>query len=118
MSNQQHDPDPPTASTAPVGYREAVALLRACSTEHGLVEAINRANAMPMDGEPWSFAEYIHGKELKPRGRSAKAGLQPPPSWRSVRSRGEPFFASMIPQRNANGWLFSLAAASTALIHS
>jgi hypothetical protein len=68
MSNQQHDPDPPTASTAPVGYREAVALLRACSTEHGLVEAINRANAMPMDGEPWSFAEYIHGKELKPRG--------------------------------------------------
>jgi GH15 family glucan-1,4-alpha-glucosidase len=33
-----------------------------------LVEAINRANAMPMDGVPWGFAEYIHGKELKPQG--------------------------------------------------
>ena len=33
-----------------------------------LVEAINQANAMPMDGEPWGFAEYIHGKELTPQG--------------------------------------------------
>jgi glycogen debranching enzyme len=32
------------------------------------VEGINRANAMPMDDEPWGFAEYIHGSELKPSG--------------------------------------------------
>ena len=33
-----------------------------------LVEGLNRANAMPMDNEPWGFAEYIHGRTLKPRG--------------------------------------------------
>ena len=32
------------------------------------VEAINRANAMPMDDASWGFAEYIHGSELTPRG--------------------------------------------------
>jgi glycogen debranching enzyme len=32
------------------------------------VEGLNRANALPMDGEPWGFAEYIHGKNLTPSG--------------------------------------------------
>ena len=32
------------------------------------VESIHRANAMPMDGESWGFAEYVHGSDLNPRG--------------------------------------------------
>jgi glycogen debranching enzyme len=32
------------------------------------LEAVHRANALPMDDEPWGFAEYIHGKDLTPRG--------------------------------------------------
>jgi glycogen debranching enzyme len=27
-------------------------------------EAVHRANQLPMDGEQWSFPEYVHGKEL------------------------------------------------------
>lgn len=29
---------------------------------------IHQANAMEMDGEPWSFPEYVHGRELTPQG--------------------------------------------------
>ena len=32
------------------------------------LEAIHRANAMPMDGEPWGFPEYVHGRKLTPGG--------------------------------------------------
>ncbi len=28
------------------------------------LDALHRANALEMDGEPWSFPEYVHGKEL------------------------------------------------------
>ncbi|MFB6261288.1 MAG: glycoside hydrolase 100 family protein [Thiohalorhabdaceae bacterium] len=28
------------------------------------LEAIHRANALPMDGEDWSFPEFVHGREL------------------------------------------------------
>jgi hypothetical protein len=35
---------------------------------HTYLQAIHRANALPMDGEPWSFAEYLHGKTLQPGG--------------------------------------------------
>ena len=30
----------------------------------GLTEGIHRANALPMDGEAWSFPEYVHGKRF------------------------------------------------------
>jgi len=30
--------------------------------------AVHRANAMEMDGEPWSFPEYVHGRDLTPGG--------------------------------------------------
>ncbi len=32
------------------------------------LQAIHRANAMAMDGEPWGFAEYIHGLKHRPEG--------------------------------------------------
>lgn len=32
------------------------------------LEGIDRANAMELDGEPWSFPEYVHGKEFTPGG--------------------------------------------------
>jgi hypothetical protein len=32
------------------------------------LQGVNRANALPMDEEPWGFAEYVHGKDLTPRG--------------------------------------------------
>ncbi len=32
------------------------------------LDGIHQANAMPMQGEPWGFAEYIHGLELTPGG--------------------------------------------------
>lgn len=32
------------------------------------LDGINRANALPMEGEPWGFAEYIHGRDLTPGG--------------------------------------------------
>jgi hypothetical protein len=32
------------------------------------LSALHRANAMEMDGEAWSFPEYLHGKELTPGG--------------------------------------------------
>jgi hypothetical protein len=32
------------------------------------LDGINCANALPMDGEPWGFAEYIHGRDLTPGG--------------------------------------------------
>ncbi|MEJ2141774.1 MAG: glycoside hydrolase 100 family protein [Gammaproteobacteria bacterium] len=34
------------------------------------LSAINKANAMPMNDAPWSFAEYIHGKTLQPGGNT------------------------------------------------
>ena len=30
--------------------------------------AVHRANALEMDGEPWSFPEFVHGRELTPGG--------------------------------------------------
>ncbi|HEV58415.1 MAG TPA: glycogen debranching protein [Phycisphaerales bacterium] len=33
-----------------------------------LLDAIHRANAMEIDGEPWSFPEYVNGKTLQPGG--------------------------------------------------
>lgn len=32
------------------------------------LDAIHRANAMEMDGEPWGFPEFIHGKKFTPGG--------------------------------------------------
>ena len=32
------------------------------------LEGIDRANALPMDNEPWGFAEYVHGEDLTPQG--------------------------------------------------
>ena len=32
------------------------------------LDGINRAIALPMDDEPWGFAEYIHGRDLTPGG--------------------------------------------------
>ncbi len=32
------------------------------------LDGINQANALPMDGQPWGFAEYIHGRDLTPGG--------------------------------------------------
>ncbi len=32
------------------------------------LHAIHRANALPMSGEPWGFAEYVHGLTLRPEG--------------------------------------------------
>ncbi|SCX95744.1 amylo-alpha-1,6-glucosidase [Thiohalorhabdus denitrificans] len=29
-----------------------------------ILAAIDQASALPMDGEPWSFPEYVHGREL------------------------------------------------------
>lgn len=41
------------------GHREAA--------EKGL-DAIHRANALPMDGEDWACPEFVHGQELTPGG--------------------------------------------------
>jgi len=32
------------------------------------LDAVHRANALPMDGEPWGFAEFINGRTLEPGG--------------------------------------------------
>jgi hypothetical protein len=32
------------------------------------LEAVHRANALPMGGEPWGFAEFINGQTLEPGG--------------------------------------------------
>jgi glycogen debranching enzyme len=32
------------------------------------LEGVHNANALPMDSEPWGFAEYIHGKDLAAQG--------------------------------------------------
>lgn len=32
------------------------------------LDAVHQANAMEMDGEHWSFPEYVHGRELTPGG--------------------------------------------------
>ncbi|NIP71851.1 MAG: glycogen debranching protein [Gammaproteobacteria bacterium] len=32
------------------------------------LQAIHRANRLEMDGEPWGFPEFVHGKELTPGG--------------------------------------------------
>ena len=32
------------------------------------LQAIHRANALPMDGEDWGFPEFVHGQELTPGG--------------------------------------------------
>ncbi len=37
-------------------------------TATAYLDAIHRANAMPMQGEAWGFAEFIHGHELLPGG--------------------------------------------------
>jgi len=37
------------------------------------LDGIHRANALPMNSEPWSFAEYVHGKELTARGTQFQA---------------------------------------------
>lgn len=33
-----------------------------------LLRAVHRGNALAMDGEPWSFPEYLHGRNLTPGG--------------------------------------------------
>jgi len=33
------------------------------------LQAVHRANALEMDGEPWGFPEYVHGRELTPGGK-------------------------------------------------
>jgi glycogen debranching enzyme len=30
--------------------------------------ALHRVNALPMDGEPWGFPEYVHGQTYQPEG--------------------------------------------------
>lgn len=37
------------------------------------LQGIHRANALPMDGEPWSFPEYVHGRELTAQGTRYQA---------------------------------------------
>ncbi len=32
------------------------------------LQAVHRANALSMDGEPWSFPEFVHGRSLAPGG--------------------------------------------------
>lgn len=32
------------------------------------LDAVHRANALPMQGEPWAFPEYVHGQALKAEG--------------------------------------------------
>jgi glycogen debranching enzyme len=32
------------------------------------LNAIHRANALEMDGEPWGFPEFVHGTEFTPGG--------------------------------------------------
>jgi hypothetical protein len=32
------------------------------------LQAIHRANALPMDDKPWGFPEYVHGQTLQPGG--------------------------------------------------
>jgi hypothetical protein len=35
---------------------------------HRHLQAVHQANALPMDGEPWSFPEYVHGERLEAGG--------------------------------------------------
>jgi len=37
------------------------------------LQGIHRANALPMNGEPWSFPEYVHGRELTAKGTQYQA---------------------------------------------
>ena len=37
------------------------------------LDAINHANALEMDGDPWSFPEYVHGKDGHPGGTKYQA---------------------------------------------
>lgn len=37
------------------------------------LDGIHRANALPMNGEPWSFPEYIHGRKLTAKGTQYQA---------------------------------------------
>lgn len=39
------------------------------------LHAVHRANVLEMDGEPWGFPEYVHGRNLTPGGETA-AGLE------------------------------------------
>ena len=65
------------------GYECAIGLLRECATEfhladlarrertdqaRSLLRAWHRGNALAMDGEPWSFPEYRHGRNPTPGG--------------------------------------------------
>ncbi len=35
---------------------------------HRYLEGVHRANSLEMEGEPWSFPEYLHGKKQMPEG--------------------------------------------------
>ena len=37
------------------------------------LQGIHRANALPMNDEPWSFPEYVHGRELTAKGTQYQA---------------------------------------------
>lgn len=37
------------------------------------LDGIHRANALPMNGEPWSFPEYVHGQKLTAKGTPYQA---------------------------------------------
>jgi hypothetical protein len=37
------------------------------------LDGVHRANALPMNGEPWSFPEYVHGRDLVAKGTQYQA---------------------------------------------
>ncbi|MEA3641646.1 MAG: glycogen debranching protein [Lamprobacter sp.] len=65
------------------------------------LDGINQANALPMDGEPWGFAEYIHGRDLTPggtrhQGWSAAAAII---GWHALDGQA-PFCLELIEESN------------------
>jgi hypothetical protein len=47
------------------GFYVADLARRGCVDEaRTFLDGIHRANALPMDGEPWSFPEFVHGRNL------------------------------------------------------
>ncbi len=62
------------------------------------LEGIHRANASEVDGQPWSFPEYLHGRKLTPGGNAFMGWSAAAAVFGRHALEGTPIFRTNIPE--------------------
>jgi hypothetical protein len=67
------------------------------------LEGVHRTNASEMNGEPWSFPEYLHGRELTPGGNSEMVWNAAAAVLGQCAVDGKPVLRSTVPEQAEQG---------------